>query len=186
MRHERAFHEAVWASARPPGREYCTVRREEGGWRLRGTLVRKFQEGTAGVTYLIRTDNRWNTKEVSVEELFKGSWCSVKIKVREGHWLIDGKESADLEGCKDVDLEASPVTNTLPLKRARLKVGERVDLKVAWMRFPSLAVHPLSQSYTRLAERKYRYESTSGFSSEIEVDRFGLVRKYGIYWVADR
>jgi hypothetical protein len=97
---------------------------------------------------------------------------------------VQGRERTTLQGCLDVDLEASPVTNTLPIKRTKLRVGSRVDLTAAWVRFPSLRVVPLRQSYERVGRRRYIYRSATGFKAEIAVDGFGLARRYGDFWHA--
>jgi hypothetical protein len=58
-----------------------------------------------------------------------------------------------------------------------------LDTTAAWVRFPTLRVQALRQSYERTAETRYIYRSP-GFKSEIEVDDFGLVKSYGDYWYA--
>ena len=184
MREWKALHQVVWTSSRPPGSEYCAVRRVAAGWTLKGTVARRFQEGIAGITYTIQTDRDWRTMWVRVEQLLNGTLGRVEIEVRRGRWSVGGKESPDLRGCVDVDLEVSPVTNTLPLKRTGIGVGSKVDLKVAWVRFPSLKVLTLQQSYERLGKNRYRYRSASGFEAELDVDDFGLVRRYGEFWTA--
>ena len=89
----------------------------------------------------------------------------------------------ELAECIDADLGISPSTNTLPIRRLNLAVGESRELTAAWVRFPELTVEPLAQRYTRLAERRYRYESTvSGFTAELEVDDLGLVISYENIW----
>lgn len=40
----------------------------------------------------------------------------------EGRWLLDGEPAPHLEGCRDVDLESSAMTNSLPLHRMELPV----------------------------------------------------------------
>ena len=34
-----------------------------------------------------------------------------------GHWRVDERERPDLEGCLDVDIQITPFTNTLPIRR---------------------------------------------------------------------
>ena len=41
----------------------------------------------------------------------------------------------------------------------------------AWLRFPSFRLEVLEQTYRRLADRRYRYESAGGsFAAELDVD----------------
>ena len=42
----------------------------------------------------------------------------------EGHWQENGKDRPDLHGCIDIDIQATPFTNTLPIRRLGLKTGE--------------------------------------------------------------
>lgn len=174
----------VWAGSKPAGVERCVVSRTASGWLLEGSLVRRFRAGPAAVNYLVETDPGWATKGVHVEQVILGERRSLQIEVKESRWYVQGREDGRLRGCADVDLGASPATNTLPIRRTRPGVGSRVELTAAWVRFPALAVEPLRQSYERKGERLYVYRSASGFRSEIEVDAFGLVRRYGDYWQA--
>ena len=51
------------------------------------------------------------------------------------------------------------------------------------MRFPELTCELLSQRYTRLGERHYRYESNAGaFVADIHVDHYNVVTRYGDLW----
>ena len=154
------------------------------GWVLEGHLARRFREGPARVSYLVETDRRWRTRKAIVEQVIHGDRCSLEVEVRGSMWYVSGRKDERLHGSVDVDLGASPVTNSLPINRVRLKVGEGVELTAAWVRFPDLEVMPLVQSYRRVGERTYSYRSSSGFSSKIEVDGFGLVRRYGDFWRA--
>ncbi|MGH2487944.1 MAG: putative glycolipid-binding domain-containing protein [Ktedonobacterales bacterium] len=52
----------------------------------------------------------------------------------------------------------------------------------ALVRFPSLEIRLLGQTYTRLDERTYRYESDTGFRAEIVVDEVGFVVTYPGGW----
>jgi uncharacterized protein len=50
---------------------------------------------------------------------------------------------------------------------------------VAWVAAPELTVRPARQAYTRLAKRRYRFESLdSDFSAELVVDADDLVLDY--------
>ena len=99
------------------------------------------------------------------------------------HWRLKKEECADVTGCIDLDLNFSPLTNTLPIRRLNLVVGQRADVRAAWLRFPSFTLEPLEQVYRRVKTSKYRYESAgSGFVAELEVDKTGLVTHYPNFW----
>jgi hypothetical protein len=85
-----------------------------------------------------------------------------------------------LQGAIDVDLSASPFTNTLPIRRLDLPQGRSAEIQVAYVLFPDLSVALDPQRCTCLEpNRRYRYESLdSDFVREIEVDSEGLVMAY--------
>ena len=80
----------------------------------------------------------------------------------------------------DVDITATPFTNTLPIRRLNLSAGQSADITVAYIDVPSLTVTADPQRYTCLEPmRRYRFESLdSDFMREIEVDEHGLVVLY--------
>ena len=96
-----------------------------------------------------------------------------------GAWAVDGRSRPDLAGAFEIDLAVSPFTNTLPIRRLGLAVGESADITTAYVDFPSLEVLADPQRYTRLAATTYRYESRdTDFTREIMVDDDGLVLDY--------
>lgn len=86
----------------------------------------------------------------------------------------------ELDGATDVDLAASPFTNTLPIRRLALEEGEARDIDTVYFSFPDLAASRDPQHYTCLeTDRLYRFASRdSDFTRDIEVDRHGLVVTY--------
>ena len=99
------------------------------------------------------------------------------------HWRLKKEECADVTGCLDLDLNFSPLTNTLPIRRLNLAVGREAKVRAAWLRFPSFKLEPLEQLYRRVKTSKYRYENAGGrFSAELEVDKAGLVIDYPNFW----
>jgi hypothetical protein len=96
-----------------------------------------------------------------------------------GHWRLDGDRADHLDGCLDVDLEASALTNAFPVHRLGLRVGEQADAPAAYVRATDLTVERLEQRYVRLADRRYRYTAPAfDFECEILYDEAGLVLDY--------
>lgn len=163
--------------------ECCRLRRVDEGWEFSGTVTLAFGDTPAAVRYTIACDAAWQTRDVAVD-------CAIGLRQRillltaaDGKWGIEGQPlRADLDGCVDVDLGVTPATNTLPIRRLSLAVGESREVVAAWVRFPELEVRPLVQRYTRLGEHTYRYESDTGFSAELTVDDLGLVISYPQGW----
>ena len=98
-----------------------------------------------------------------------------------GHWRHgDGRAIDELDGCLDIDIWPTPFTNSFPIRRAPLAIGERRAFRMAWIFALDLTVRPQPQAYTRLAERRYLFESLdgSGFKAELPVDDEGIVEDY--------
>lgn len=85
--------------------------------------------------------------------------------------------------CIDLDLNFSPSTNLLPIRRLGLAVGQEAEVKAAWLRFPSFTLEALKQLYRRIDVATYRYESAGGrFVTELQVNEVGLVTRYPNFW----
>jgi len=99
----------------------------------------------------------------------------------EGNWRHrDGQAIAELHGCLDVDIWPTPFTNSFPLRREPVAIGERREFHVAWIFAPELLVRSQLQAYTRLADQLYLFENLdgSGFRAELAVDDDGVVLDY--------
>lgn len=101
-------------------------------------------------------------------------------------WRLNGVECPAVLGCTDLDLNFSPSTNLLPIRRLGLAVGEETGVRAAWLRFPGFELEALEHRYCRLAEDTYRYESLgSGFTADLRVNSAGLVTLYPGYFEAE-
>jgi hypothetical protein len=88
-----------------------------------------------------------------------------------------------LNGSIDIDLSASPFTNTLPIRRLGLRREQAGDIQVAFIEIPDLAIRPEHQRYTLLQTTTeynvYRFEHlANGFTATLRVDADGLVLNY--------
>jgi hypothetical protein len=85
-----------------------------------------------------------------------------------------------IEGCIDIDIAATPFTNTLPIRRLQLAEGERRPISVAYIATPDLQVTRVEQAYACIGlNREYRYEGIfRNFTANLQVDADGLVIDY--------
>ncbi len=180
--HQAVPREVVWSGITAPSLDYCCLTDEPKGWRFSGMLVAKPQGAPLAARYEVLVDKAFRVRSATVEKMSLGKVVVRRVESRGEQWLVDGKNRNDLRECTDVDIEATPATNTIPIKHYGLKVGDRVDLNAVWIRIPSLKVTPLKQAYERVGEREYRYLSPSGFTAELQVDSSGLVTSYGNVW----
>jgi hypothetical protein len=163
---------AEWSGWDGDGHEVLHLGWESGGWTADGVVT------GADIHYVIRVDERWKLRQFL---LFRDLpdpdlWLGVDPAGRWGE--INGARRPELDGCTAVDLSCTPFTNTLPIRRLRIEVGDHADLKVARVDHDTLEVTAEQQRYTRLALDRWRYEDSSGFTADLEVDEHGLVRDY--------
>ena len=164
--------------------EHCTLKHRSGQPVLTGTVICELDGEPARCVYEVVCSSDWHTRHVRVE-LERGAE-SVTLELTadgSGKWWQDDTELLHLRGLIDADISVSPATNTLPIRRCGLSIGESVEVTAAWVRLPALSIEPLSQEYTRAGQHDYRYASRGGaFTADLTVDDFGLVVRYGEYW----
>jgi uncharacterized protein len=173
----------VWQRLDGLGIEHCSLAPHADGWQIQGTVIHA-ERGPLLVRYGVTCDALWRTRAVAIEIDTGRSLQTLDMTVDdERRWWSAGAELVAFRGCDDVDLGITPVTNTLPIRRLNLAIGETRAITAAWVQFPDLQIEPLPQHYTRLDARRYRYESGGGaFTTEITVDELGLVTHYAGGW----
>lgn len=178
----------LWRRLDLPGHEACRLTEREAGWDLAGTAIFAYEGQACRLDYAIACDEQWRTLSALVSGWVGEQDVEIEvIRDEAGLWRLNLDLIPEVEGCIDVDLNFSPSTNTLPIRRFDLEVGQSVQVRAAWLRFPSFRLEPLEQSYTRVGANLYRYESAGGrFVASVEVDEAGLVREYGEIWGRER
>jgi hypothetical protein len=158
--------------------ELCTLTVRDSGLSLVGTVLGAEGGLPVRIEYRILTDSAGLTTAAHIRDLRGFEQRTLALaRDTKGSWTVDGTAVRGLKGCTDVDLGCSPSTNTLPVRRLRMAVGASQTIQAAWVRFPELTVAKAAQTYTRLDEFTYRYESGT-FSAEATVDDEGLVTEY--------
>jgi uncharacterized protein len=166
------------------GFEVAFFRNAEGGWAVEGTTAAVEEARTWVVTYSIRLDAGWVTRNARImARTVSGSRETFLESDGTGRWLINGVLAPHLDGCLDVDLESSAMTNTLPVHRLGLPEGGQADAPAAYVRALDLRVDRLEQAYRRIADaagqQLYDYAAPAfGFTSRLIYDESGLVVDY--------
>jgi hypothetical protein len=136
------------------------------------------------VDYEIRVDESWHTRRARVTgRLGNGSITRMIEADGEGLWRIDDEPAPHLDGCLDVDLESSALTNALPVHRLDLEIGTTAHTPAAYVRVHDLEVERLEQQYSRTSDedQRQRYDYTApayDFSSRLVYDAACLVLVY--------
>lgn len=174
----------LWRALYWPGHEGCRLYRLGSEWRLEGTAVFLHENRSCRLSYLIACDASWQTRSAMVTGWVGDEDVNLELSVNADHrWELNGVTKTAVDGCVDLDLNFSPSTNLLPIRRLNLEVGRQAEVKAAWLRFPSFELEPLAQVYERLGEFKYRYTSRGGsFVTDLIVNKSGFVTLYPQLW----
>lgn len=177
----------LWHRLDRPGAEWAQVFFHNESWHLNGTAVFAHDDQPCRLDYHVVCDPDWTTTSGRVTGWIGAKEVVIDLRVNsERRWWLNDKERPEVEGCIDVDLNFSPSTNLLPIRRLTLDVGQQADVRAAWLRFPSLALEPLNQVYRRTSPTSYQYESAGGsFKAGLEVNADGIVLAYPGIWRAE-
>ena len=156
------------------------------GYRFEGHST-AVEEGEAwGIRYALTVDPDWGTRSAFIAGRSALGVYTVRLEGDgTGRWRVDDEPAPELDGCLEVDLEASAFTNALPVHRLALQVGEQAYAPTAYVRAVDLRVERLEQSYVRLPDAgdhtRYDYASPAfDVRAELVSDRFGLVLDYPV------
>jgi hypothetical protein len=106
---------------------------------------------TWAVEYVIDLDGTGATRSARVRGWSAAGFSSTLLEADgAGRWLVDGVPASHLDGCLDVDLESSAMTNALPVRRMGLAAGGHAAAPAAYVRAIGLAVERLEQAYLRV------------------------------------
>jgi hypothetical protein len=173
------MRELRWASEDGDGIEHLTFDVREDGFVVESVVVGQRYGHAYGLHYSVRCDAQWRTRhawlkivgggELELHGDGAGHW-------RDGHGLV----LSGIEGCIDIDIAATPFTNTLPIRRLQLAEGERQPISVAYISTPDLQVTRVEQAYSCIGlDSEYRYEGIfRNFTANMQVDQDGLVIDY--------
>jgi uncharacterized protein len=139
------------------------------------------ERGPFRLTYRLTWDDAWRLRAAELVATDERETRMLSLRTDDGRWLDgDGRLIPELDGCLDIDIWPTPFTNSFPIRRETMAVGERREFRMAWVFAPDLTVEPQPQAYTRVADHLYLFESLdgSGFSAELPVDADGIVLDY--------
>jgi hypothetical protein len=145
--------------------------------------------------YLLETGPGWGTRLLEVSAVGAGWRRSARLERDDaGRWTYRSGgtgqvdlpdptcETGSLDGAVDCDLGLSPLTNAMPMLRQGLhREAGAVDLTMAWMSVPDLAVVASPQRYEHLRTTAggavVRFSSGS-FTADLTLDEDGFVADY--------
>lgn len=174
----------LWRRVDQPGHDSARLWFQEPYWHLAGAAVFIEDRRPCRLEYRVLCDPGWKTIHGKVTGWVGDMTVELEFEAdADRRWRLNETECAAVEGCIDVDLSFTPATNLLPIRRLQLPVGKEANVRAAWLRFPTLTLVPLDQTYRRLDAVTYRYESLSGkFVKNLKVNEAGFVTRYPGFW----
>lgn len=158
---------------------------------MKGTAIAMLGYKPTLIIYEIITDTNWRTRSVKIkQQTSDGEIRYIYLDIdQDQNWRksINERPSdfsavldlASASGLNDIDLQITPSTNTLPINRLNLEVGEMQEIDVLWISFPELNLIRQQQKYSKINEGFYIFEiPKTGFVAKLEVDKLGLVVNY--------
>ena len=148
--------------------EVLTLRWENEAWTASGRVPRE------QVDYVIRLSPLWQVRQFL---LFRDLpepdlWLGTDGRGRWGE--MNGAHRPDLDGARDVALDVTPFTLSLPIRRLPVRTADTIDVTVLRIDVETLAIVPTAVVYHRLDEDVWQI--TQGDATlAVRVDEFGLV-----------
>jgi hypothetical protein len=137
------------------------------------------------VSYQITVDPMsWATRSARVSARTDARERALEVTTDgAGSWRLDGRAARHLDGCLDIDLESSALTNAFPVRRLGLAGGQRADAPGAFVRAEDLRVERLEQRYVHLEDqdtgRHFAYAAPAfDFTCVLAYDDAGLLLDY--------
>jgi uncharacterized protein len=123
-------------------------------------------------------------RQIELSHDGEGGWRYDAEREGEVDFADPGGDTDALRGALDCDLEFSPLTNLMPVRRRSIHRKQvEFDFLIAWVSVPELGLHASRQRYEHVRREQagsvVRFVSLDGdFRSELELDPDGLVVHY--------
>lgn len=174
-----AVRTLLWERLDERGLEAVCLAKVATGWEIDARYVGAHEGSAVTAEYKLLVDPDWVTLRLDAVWGMGPSHRHRTLERMGTRWWLDGTPRPDLDGCIDVDLRWTPLTNTLPIRRLGLAPGGGADVEVIWLGEGDLRIERSSQRYTRTGADTWRFESLgSGFAADLRVDAEGFILDY--------
>lgn len=146
--------ELIWQHIDAPGWEHVRIISDHPGWTVFDSiLVRQHAGLVLRGGYTLVVDKQWRTLELRLMlETSPGTMEGIHLLTEgDGRWTdANDQHIPELDGCLDVDIDWTPLTNALPVHRLRIKEGEEHAVPVVHISLPTMSIQPETHRYHRL------------------------------------
>jgi hypothetical protein len=165
----------IWKRLDQPGLEFAHIVPTKDGFTVRSSLI---DGGPApfAMVYTWTLSPEWRTRSLDIAHA-DGTRSLMIERKGDAVWRVDGRDAPHLDGCREIDVSATPFCNTLAISL----LGGDGELAAAYVEASTLETMPSRQRYERLGEKLWRYHDlgvAKGFTADLKIDRDGLVSHY--------
>ena len=120
------------------GREYfslenCLISMTDIGSEITSTIIGYYEEKIYRVEYQITTNQNWETVLFEINSRHSNQTQSIRFEGDgKGNWKSNGEKAEQFTGCIDIDIPLTPFTNTLPIRRLRLRQQQTQEINVIY------------------------------------------------------
>lgn len=172
----------TWKPIEYDGMEYLQLREDDSSVQVESVVI-GVEEGAAfRLDYQIRGEADYTVREIRLA--LAGGKTIHLTSDGQGNWTDEKNQPMpDFKGCIDVDISATPFTNTLPIRRIKWRAGQSEVFKMVWFAIPEMTAHVDEQRYTCIEQKAdgmtFRFEQVeTGFTALLSLDADGLVLDY--------
>ncbi|WP_053073898.1 putative glycolipid-binding domain-containing protein [Bacillus sp. LL01] len=175
------FTKVVWNNEEQYGCEYLSMLEANEKLLVHSTIIYVAVETADAhlVNYQVDLDSKWITRKV---KLNVNQHVLELQSDGEGNWFnSEAEEIETLKGCIDIDISATPFSNSLPIKRLNWTCHQKENFHMVYIAVPSLEFKKVPQSYQYLREEdglRYFLYHCYDYETTIAVDSNGLVVDY--------
>lgn len=173
-------YEMVWENKEMFGCEYLKIFMKETTICIESTVIYVESGSPVKIDYQIELDSSWKTKKVVIENS-RGQSLHL-TSTNKGEWFDQyGNRKDELTGAIDVDISATPFSNSLPINRLDWKPYQKREFQMVYISVPALEIEKVKQTYAYIESKEktriFNYQCR-GFESLISVDEEGFVIDY--------
>lgn len=172
---------AIWQRIDSTALEYLTLSETSNSVQVESVVIGIHEDGTPyRLHYQIDCDAHYQVRQVNLNLVGRDPLRLTNDGA--GHWFDAANHPLPhLDGCFDIDITATPFTNTLPVRRLDWQVGQRRPLNMVYFHIPELRFERDEQEYTCLEQTTngsvFQFAQPT-FTARIELDTHGLVTNY--------
>ncbi|MBX3066963.1 MAG: putative glycolipid-binding domain-containing protein [Anaerolineae bacterium] len=179
---QRSF---LWQTLYQPGLEHFRLESDGNSSSINGVIIGLENQQSFHLNYSLHCAADQTLREATVSSVTANVESRLRLHADgHGNWTNElGDPLPQFAGCFEIDISATPFTNSLPIWRLQLAPQQPTEIEVLYIKAPELQLQRQRQRYTLLeiseAGSLYRFESPDiDFTALVYVDPDGLVTNY--------